>query len=92
MKDRFAPNFQGFCTRCQYCLPCPKGVAIPQYMDTYNQKLMTGKDDTMKLRLAWHWCIPAADAGKCIACGVCEKRCTQRLPIVERLKEIATLA
>ena len=27
----------------------------------------------------------------CIACGKCEKACTQHLPIIERMKEIASL-
>ena len=31
----------------------------------------------------------AKKAAECIACGKCERACTQHLPIIERLKEIA---
>ncbi|MCL2701839.1 MAG: aldo/keto reductase [Phycisphaerae bacterium] len=92
MRERFAPSFKGFCSGCRYCLPCPKGVGIPQMMDAYNHKLMTGKDDAVTMRLAWHWGLKPADAAACAECGVCEKRCTQQLPITQRLKEIAKLA
>ena len=32
-----------------------------------------------------------AQAAECVACGLCETRCTQHLPIIERLKRIAAL-
>jgi len=34
----------------------------------------------------WSW-IKSADASKCAACGVCEEKCPQKLPIIEQLKE-----
>lgn len=76
------------CTGCGYCLHCPKDIEIPKYMDAYNMKLL---GNSMADRLQGHWCIPPAHAAECIACGKCEKLCTQHLPIVERLKEIAAL-
>ena len=38
-----------------------------------------------------HWDIAKDSASDCIACGKCEKACTQHLPIIERLKEISAL-
>lgn len=74
------------CTGCGYCKKCPKEIDIPKYMDAYNEKML-GND--MKDRLVGHWGIPAEVAGTCIACGKCENLCTQHLPIMKRLAEIA---
>jgi hypothetical protein len=76
------------CTGCAYCKHCPKGIDIPKFMDAYNEKLL---GNNMHDRLKWHWHIPAAMAAECIKCGKCETLCTQHLPIVERLYEIASV-
>lgn len=79
------------CTGCAYCKGCPKDIPIPKYMDAYNQMLLTGKKEQITMRLDNHWDISKDKAGECIACRKCERQCTQHLPIVERLKEIASL-
>lgn len=76
------------CTGCGYCNHCPKGIEIPKFMDAYNEKLM---GNNMLDRLNNHWGIPVGQASECIACGKCEKLCTQHLPIIERLNEISKL-
>jgi predicted aldo/keto reductase-like oxidoreductase len=81
--------FDGLCTGCGYCLPCPEGVPIPRMMDTYNMKLLGGVN--LQDHLKWHWGAAASDAANCSLCGACETRCTQHLPIRERLKEIAAI-
>ncbi len=77
------------CTGCSYCKGCPKEIPIPKYMDAYNQMILTGKREAIDERIAYHWGISKDKAGDCIACGKCEAQCTQHLPIIERLKEIA---
>ncbi|MCL2253185.1 MAG: aldo/keto reductase [Lachnospiraceae bacterium] len=74
------------CTGCGYCDKCPVGVQIPKYMDAYNMVLL---GSSFQNRLDWHWDVVAKDAGKCTKCGMCEKLCTQHLPIIERLAHIA---
>ncbi|MCL1992580.1 MAG: aldo/keto reductase [Spirochaetes bacterium] len=85
----------GICTGCAYCDNCPEGIPIVRFMDTYNQKLLFDKADGKKLmgiRMKYHWGgLRAELAGKCTACGLCNKACTQKIDIVERLKEIAQL-
>lgn len=81
-------SLNNLCTGCSYCDHCPKGIEVPKFMDTYNEKLLGG---SMKGRLLWHWSMQAEKAAECIECGKCEKLCTQHLPIIERLKEIALL-
>ena len=34
------------CTGCNYCMPCPNGVAIPDIFHLYNEGLMYGKTDS----------------------------------------------
>ena len=55
------------------------------------QYILTGKKDAITSRIAYHWDIPKAKAAECIGCRKCERQCTQHLPIVERLAEIAAL-
>jgi predicted aldo/keto reductase-like oxidoreductase len=92
MRKKILDSFDDFCTGCGYCLPCPEGVNVPRMMDTYNLRLLGADDKQLHDRLKWHWDSSAAAAGACSLCGACEERCTQRLPIRDRLKEIQTLA
>jgi len=83
-------SLEGLCTGCAYCDDCPQAVPIPKFMDAYNHKILNKKDsDPVADRLRWQWHIDRSVAGKCIACGQCEKACTQHINIIERLKEIA---
>ena len=89
MKKQIAEKFDGLCTGCGYCLPCPQGLLIPRLMDAYNMRILQGPEPEKIInRLKYHWGLTPADAEGCTACGNCEKACTQHLPIIERLKEI----
>ncbi|MCQ4672883.1 aldo/keto reductase [Lactonifactor longoviformis] len=79
------------CTGCGYCKGCPKDIEIPKYMDAYNQKILTGKVEEINRRFRFHWDVDKKLAAECVACGKCEEQCTQHLPIIERMREIANL-
>jgi len=89
VKDAAAASFEGICTGCGYCDDCPQGIPIPRFMDAYNQSILTDKADAISSRLKYHWSEKPARAAECVECGQCEAACTQHLPIIERLKEIA---
>jgi hypothetical protein len=89
MREKILDSFEGFCTGCGYCLPCPEGIDVPRMMDAYNLAILRGKIQAAADRLNWHWDLTPADAKACSLCGACEERCTQHLPIRDRLKEIA---
>jgi len=90
IKEKITESMDGLCTGCGYCLPCPQGIQIDRMMDTYNMRILEGPETKhITDRLRYHWSIDSAEAEKCTACGACEKKCTQHLPIIERLKEIA---
>lgn len=91
MKENIKTSFKDLCTGCQYCDHCPEGIKVPALMDAYNHKKLYKKDQAILDRLYWHWNIPASEAAKCIECGKCEQECTQHLPIIKRMEEIAKL-
>lgn len=74
-----------FCRRCEYCLPCPNNVNIPQnfllegYYTRYNLK---------EWALERYNALGESQASKCIECGICEERCPYNLPIREMLKNV----
>jgi hypothetical protein len=92
IKEQLTRSFDGICTGCGYCLPCPASIEIPKLMDVYNQRILGCDDPTLRSRLKDHWSISPDMAAACMDCGACESSCTQHLPIMERLKGIAALA
>ena len=87
-----------YCTGCNYCMPCPQGINIPhlfrlmnyhrvykltEYAKQEYKKTMVPleerKDDWYKEQ--------GLDASHCIACGACEKKCPQKLKIIDQLRE-----
>jgi len=91
VKRQVDVSFDGFCTMCGYCLPCPADVEISKLMEAYNWKILGEGDAGIRDRLKWHWDLAPDAAAACVECGECEERCTQHLPIRERLKHIAGL-
>jgi predicted aldo/keto reductase-like oxidoreductase len=91
LESRLTASFEGICTGCQYCDDCPEDIPIPKLMDAYNQKIFQNRDKAILERLDWHWNLSKDEAAKCIACGRCEAACTQHIPIMQRLEEIAAL-
>lgn len=93
------------CTECRYCVPCPAGIEIPGIFGVYNQCVSQSNvpdlnnpedpDFNEKKRVfmgSFNARIPARQqAHRCIECGQCEENCPQKIEIVKKLKEIATL-
>jgi uncharacterized protein len=89
IKSSTGSDFDGLCTGCQYCDSCPEDIPIPKFMDSYNHKIMYDSEKQLDDRLKWHWNLPRDLAARCTACVQCEELCTQHLPIIERLADIA---
>lgn len=82
LEQEVADLGKGFCRRCEYCLPCPQGIKIPQvfilegYATRYNlAEWAVGRYASMD-----------RDASVCADCGICESRCPYSLPIRDMLK------
>ena len=77
------------CTGCNYCMPCPFGVDIPQTFTDYNNKYFFGG---MMARLQYIMRVTGmmgtagSGADKCTGCGKCEKHCPQTIAIRDELK------
>jgi len=94
LAKKLGEELNTLCTGCAYCDECPHDIPVPKLLESYNAALMVQPLDITKVdaRLRDHWGLTAAAAVGCVACGICEKLCTQKLPIVDRLKEIAAQA
>lgn len=73
------------CTHCEYCLPCPNGVFIPDIFKIYNESKMFDQMERGK-----HWykaeIKPENQADHCVECGNCESMCPQHIQIIDWLK------
>ena len=74
------------CTHCEYCLPCPNNVAIPDIFEIYNDLQMYG--DNGRAKMFYSWIEEEKRAGACIECGECLEKCPQSIDIPEWLKTV----
>ena len=82
----YQSKIQVDCTGCEYCLPCPSGVAIPAVFRAYNQAFMI--EDLASGQSSYAWLVKNhEDASLCVECGACEQVCPQHIPIIEKLKD-----
>lgn len=88
IENNLFSSMDKLCTGCRYCESCPKEIEISKLMIAYNQKLLGDVKDGLNC-LKNHWKISSDTAKDCIECGVCEKKCTQHLPIIDRLNEMS---
>lgn len=78
------------CTGCRYCVPCPKGVSIPEIFEHFNTASMRGLlEENGKTFLTDYKKLVDENHGvnQCVNCGTCAKLCPQHINIPEMLKE-----
>lgn len=88
------------CTHCNYCMPCPFGINIPEIFAHYNKHVNAGtvaqnkeQANYNKLRkeylLSYDKAIPTLrQADHCIGCGSCLSHCPQSIDIPKELHRI----
>ena len=78
-----------YCTGCEYCLPCPNNVQIPEIFRLMNLHRVWGLTGPARERYAGIASDEKsrADASGCLECGQCQEKCPQKIPIIEQLKE-----
>ncbi|HPF88198.1 MAG TPA: aldo/keto reductase [Candidatus Limiplasma sp.] len=87
-----------YCTGCNYCMPCPQGINIPHLFRLMNYHRVYKLTDYARKEYQkttvpmderndqWEKDL-GLDATHCVACGACEKKCPQKLKIIDQLKE-----
>ena len=81
---QFAPAAaEGHCVYCNHCQPCPAGIDVG-LVNKYYDLALAG--DVMADN---HYRKLSVNAGACIGCGHCDKRCPFHTAQSARMKEIA---
>jgi predicted aldo/keto reductase-like oxidoreductase len=71
------------CRHCDYCMPCPQGIAVSYVLD-FEPLSMAFSDDFF---YTGGMASAMAVAAKCDNCGKCVKRCPYHIPVNEMLAE-----
>jgi predicted aldo/keto reductase-like oxidoreductase len=66
-----------YCTNCNYCMPCTQGIDIPSIISIMN-KYSIKTDNPFFMR---DYSVLQQPASCCIACGNCEIKCPNKLPV-----------
>ena len=88
--DIFSESYKIPCTSCNYCLPCPVKINIPDYFAAYNASFIIGFGAGLA---QYATAIGAASkepvsASHCTKCGKCVKVCPQEIAIPDRLEDV----
>lgn len=95
IKQKLGEHLNATCSGCGYCNICPMDINTSAYMLLYNEKQMFKKTDSQMIQdvyglECWNYTMNSKGKAKdCIKCGKCERECTQHLPIIKRLEEVA---
>jgi len=74
------------CTKCQYCMPCPAGLNIPEIYEAYNSTVSKGKEKAKEIYEALEH-----KASECIDCKACQKACPQGIDPSDYMGKIASV-
>jgi predicted aldo/keto reductase-like oxidoreductase len=88
------------CTQCQYCMPCPYGIDIPNVFAHYNRCVSAGRimesssdPDYRAARRAflvgYDRSVPRLrQAARCIECEQCMSKCPQSIDITAEMRRV----
>ncbi len=84
--DELLDTTQERCSGCGYCQPCPQNITIGYALSFYNfYKYMNMKEAKEKfLNTQWN---DELKLDKCIECGQCEKKCPNKLSVVDIIRD-----
>jgi len=80
-----------YCTACNYCMPCPAGLNIPEIFKIFNYKQVYGMHEyahNQYVRIGIDENLEFKNAASCSGCRLCEEKCPQKLNISLEMKKI----
>jgi len=78
-----APELEGVCRQCDYCMPCPAGIDIPYLFRLEGRFRFLSRADAVKeLEVV----TPTIEA--CSDCGQCEELCPDGISVRQRLRKL----
>lgn len=80
--------YDGQCTYCGHCKPCPADIDIAMVNKLYDLATM---QDKVSASVQAHYEALEKTAAACIGCRGCESRCPFHVPAAERMKMAAKL-
>ncbi len=87
VREAYEARVRVGCTGCEYCMPCPKGVKIPNIFRGLDNAAVFNTLDRFKTRYA-EMVEKGEGANNCVKCGLCEKACPQHIAIRDQLAAI----
>jgi hypothetical protein len=88
--DIFTRTYKIPCTGCNYCLPCPRGVNIPDCFAAYNASYSLGLFSGIQQYITTTSLASRSPASvtKCNSCGKCTSACPQEIAIPAKLRSV----
>ena len=80
-----------YCTGCKYCQPCPVEINIPHIFEIWTYYNVYGLKDHAIHMMREYLNKGGKTFADCKQCGLCEKKCPQRLKIRENLEKVCNL-
>ena len=85
----FLVSFKIPCTGCNYCLPCPKNINIPDSFTAYNISYSVSRFAAIHQYATTIGGLKSIySAADCTKCGKCEKECPQNVEIIKSLEAV----
>ncbi|MBP8964776.1 MAG: aldo/keto reductase [Flexilinea sp.] len=86
VRDMYWKRIIAPCTGCEYCMPCPQGVNIPENLNVLNELYMF--DNFAESKRAYEFLPKESRAEQCINCGTCLTKCPQKIQIPDHMSEL----
>lgn len=83
-----AHAYDGQCTYCGHCKPCPAGIDIAMVNKLYD---LASMQPEVPASVRAHYEALERTASDCIGCRGCETRCPFHVPVAERMEKARAL-
>lgn len=80
--------YDGQCTYCGHCKPCPMDIDIAMVNKLYDLAAM---QDTIPASIRAHYDALEHKASECIGCGGCESRCPFHVKVTQRMEKTTAI-